>query len=208
MTNNRKIELTEDFVRQRMIGYDSGHDWWHIVRVRRLALYINEREFFSDPLTLEIAACLHDLVDSKFTEGKTEQAVSEIAGFLNRSGMSGISARVLEVIGNVSFSRKDKSGNLNDPVLLILQDADRLDAMGAIGIARAFNYGGFRNNGIYIPDDDDPAKESCTISHFYSKLLRLKDLMNTATGRSIAIERHAFLENYLRQFLAEWQFAT
>ncbi len=208
MTDNRKIELTEKFVRQRIGGYDSGHDWWHIVRVRNLALYINQREFFSDPLTLEIAACLHDLVDSKFTEDKTAQVVSEISGFLNASGMSGISSHVLELIGNVSFSKKDKSGNQNDPVLLILQDADRLDAIGAIGIARAFNYGGFRNNAIFIPDNNDPGKEMCTIAHFYSKLLKLKDLMNTATGRTIAGERHAYLESYLRQFHDEWQFAT
>jgi uncharacterized protein len=111
---------------------------------------------------------------------------------------------VIQVIRNVSFSKKNPSGNLTDPVLLILQDADRLDAIGAIGVARAFNYGGFRNNVIYDPDIEH--RTPSTISHFYEKLLVLKYRMNTLTAKRLAVERHEFLEIFLKQFYKEWEF--
>jgi uncharacterized protein len=140
-----------------------------------------------------------------------------IMEFLDKIGLTEIKEQVIEIIRNVSFSNKNPSGNLNDPVLLIIQDADRLDAIGAIGIARAFNYGGFRNNIIYDPDLDlsrDVLKEnqtdgtSSTISHFYEKLLVLKYRMNTLTAKRLAIERHDFLEIFLKQFYKEWEFGT
>ena len=131
-----------------------------------------------------------------------------IGEFFGTSGMEDIRDQVIEVIKNGSFSNKFPSGNLTDPVLQIIQDADRLDAIGAIGIARAFNYGGFINNAIYIPGDQTKEKIASTIGHFYDKLLRLKDMMNTVTGRLIAEERNQFMEKFLEQFYKEWEFGT
>lgn len=204
MNREKVIKMTEEFVRQNMEGYDSGHDWWHIERVRRMALYINEQESIADPLTLEIAALLHDSVDSKFKRDDTEKGYSMIGVFMDKSGLKDIKEQVIEVIRNVSFSNKNPSGNITDPVLLIIQDADRLDAIGAIGVARAFNYGGFRNNIIYNPDTKQHSPS--TISHFYEKLLVLRYRMNTVTAQKLAIERHDFLEIFLKQFYKEWEF--
>jgi uncharacterized protein len=208
MNRNEVILMTEEFVRQRMKDYDSGHDWWHIERVRRIAKFINEQEALADPFMLDIAVLLHDTADSKFAGNDIGQGYALIEDFMNKAGLAQINNQVIEVITNVSFSKKNSSGNLNDPVLLILQDADRLDAIGAIGIARAFNYGGFRNNSIYIPVNQSTIKVQSTIGHFYDKLLKLKDMMNTHTGQMIAEERHLFLEKYLEQFYKEWEFGT
>ena len=208
MNRNEIILMTEEFVRQRMNGYDSGHDWWHIERVRRIAKFINEQEALADPFTLEIAALLHDSADSKFAGNDIGDGYATIEEFLINAGLNEIKDQVMEVILNVSFSKKNPSGNLTDPVLVILQDADRIDAIGAIGIARAFNYGGFRNNAIYVPDDKPHSNVHSTIGHFYEKLLKLKDMMNTSTGRRMAEERHLYLENYLKQFYKEWNADT
>ena len=196
--------MTEEFVRQRMAGYDSGHDWWHIERVRRIAKFINEKEALADPFTLEIAAILHDSADSKFTGNDYGDGYALIEEFMINTGLKEMKDHVIEVIRNVSFSKKNPSGNLNDPVLLILQDADRIDAIGAIGIARAFNYGGFRNNAIYDPEEEH--RTPSTISHFYDKLLILKYRMNTLTAKRLAADRHEFLEVFLKQFYKEWEF--
>lgn len=204
MNRSEIILMTEEFVRQRMKDYDSGHDWLHIERVRRIAKFINEREAIADPFTLDIAALLHDSADSKFTGNNILDGYATIEEFLINAGLNEIKEQVMEVIVNVSFSKKNPSGNLTDPVLLILQDADRIDAIGAIGIARAFNYGGFRNNAIYVPDDKSNNNVQSTIGHFYDKLLKLKDMMNTSTGRKMAEERHLYLEKFLEQFYKEW----
>jgi uncharacterized protein len=190
-----------------MKEYDSGHDWWHIVRVRKLASFINGMEALASPFLVDVAALLHDVADSKFAGDDIEKQYSLIGEFLTKNEMSEISDQVLTVIRNISYSNKKKPVNNDDPLLWIIQDADRLDAIGAIGIARAFNYGGFRNNPIYIPDvENNPGKS--TIGHFYEKLLKLKDLMNTPTGRAIAGERHKILELFLEQFYNEWNFIT
>jgi uncharacterized protein len=154
MNKNDQISATEEFVKQNMKGYDSGHDWWHIYRVRKLALFINEKEDLEDPFIVEIAALLHDTADSKFAEGNSEPGYSMISDFMDEIEMSEIRDHVLSVIRNISFSNTKKSGNHSDPLLWVVQDADRLDAIGAIGIARAFNYGGFRNNPIYTPYEE------------------------------------------------------
>jgi uncharacterized protein len=203
MSNTEKIKLTEEFVRNSMEGYDSGHDWFHVDRVRRIALYINSCEQMADPFIVEVAALLHDVVDSKFIKHGEVDRMNELTEFLDKSYMGDIMEQIIHVIKNVSFSKKNKSGNIDDPVLLIIQDADRIDALGAIGIARAFNYGGFRGNTIFNPENE---KSPTTIGHFYEKLLKLKDLMNTSTGKKLAIERHSFLERYLEQFYSEWDF--
>src|SRR5674476_204435 len=162
MNRDEQISLTEEFVRQNLKGYDSGHDWWHIVRVRKLASFINDMELLADPFTVDIAALLHDTADSKFAGGDNEQNYLRIRDFLDSKGMSDIRDQVIHVIKNVSFSSKHKKDNPDDPLLCVVQDADRLDAIGAIGVARAFNYGGFRNNKIYNPDiisSDESVKE-------------------------------------------------
>jgi uncharacterized protein len=206
MNREEIIKLTEEFVKQNLKGYDSGHDWWHIERVRTIAKFINEQEAIADPFTLEIAVLLHDSADAKFAGDDIEKGYALIGEFMDNAGLKEIKVQVLEVIRNVSFSKKNPSGNLSDPVLLILQDADRLDAIGAIGVARAFNYGGFRNNVIYDPDVEH--RTPSTISHFYEKLLVLKYRMNTLTAKRLAVERHEFLEVFLKQFYKEWEFGT
>jgi uncharacterized protein len=217
MNRNKQILLTEEFVKQNLQGYDSGHDWWHIVRVRKLALFINEMELLADPFTVDITALLHDTADSKFTDKKSDNGYKLISDFMNKCGMSEIRDHVLSVIKNISFSNKNKMEIPDDPLLWVIQDADRLDAIGAIGVARAFNYGGFRNNKIYDPDVIDSENEekgisksgtSSTISHFYEKLLLLKYRMNTLTAKRLAAERHEFLEVFLKQFYNEWNFAV
>jgi uncharacterized protein len=216
MNRNDIILLTEEFVRQNLKGYDSGHDWWHIDRVRKLALFINKEETLADPFLVEITALLHDLADSKFADENSEQGYLLISDFMDKCGMSEIRDQVLHVIKNVSYSIKNKSGDQDDQLLWVIQDADRLDAIGAIGIARAFNYGGFINNIIYYPDvilsgDSSKGKDqkatSSTINHFYEKLLLLKYRMNTLTAKRLAEERHDFLEAFLKQFYKEWDFA-
>ena len=216
MNRNDQISLTEDFVKQNMKGYDSGHDWWHVDRVRRVALFINKMEELADPFIVEITALLHDTADSKFAQGNSELGYSLIDEFMENTEMEDIKEHVINVIKSVSFSSKHKSGLIDDHLLWVIQDADRLDALGAIGIARAFNYGGFRNNKIYDPkviNNGDPSSESgiqgtaSTISHFYEKLLLLKYRMNTLTGKKLATDRHEFLEIFLKQFYPEWNFS-
>jgi uncharacterized protein len=213
MDNNILISEAENFIRQCIRDYDSGHDWWHIDRVRKLSLFINVQEATADPLALEIAALLHDAVDSKFPGNNLEQ----VEKFLDCPGLIEIKEKVLTVIRNVSFSNKAQSGEVVLPELLIIQDADRLDAMGAIGIARAFNYGGFINNVIYNPDvttvmgiesDNHSNGSSSTIGHFYDKLLLLKYRLNTLTAKRLAAERHDFMETFLKQFYQEWYFVS
>ena len=206
MSRDEVIKMTEEFVKQNFEGYDSGHDWWHIERVRSIARFINEQEETADPLILDIAVLLHDSADSKFAGDNIENSYAKIGEFIDNAGLTKIKDQVIEVIRNVSFSKKNPSGNLADPILLILQDADRLDAIGAIGVARAFNYGGFRNNIIYNPDIDRHIPS--TIGHFYEKLLLLKYRMNTLTAKKLAVERHEFLEIFLKQFYKEWEFGT
>ncbi|MEI6049372.1 MAG: HD domain-containing protein [Bacteroidota bacterium] len=206
MNRDKAIKMAEEFVRQNLKGYDSGHDWWHIERVRRIAKFINDQEVIADPFTLDVAVLLHDVADSKFAGDDKENGYAMIGEFMDNAGLNEIKDQVIEVIRNVSFSNKNPGGNLSDPLLHVLQDADRLDAIGAIGIARAFNYGGFRNNIIYSPDVDQLIPS--TISHFYEKLLVLKYRMNTLTAKRLAIERHEFLEIFLKQFYKEWEFGT
>lgn len=208
MDRIRQISATEDFVKQRISGYDSGHDWWHIERVRKLAKYINERELLVDPFTLDIAVLLHDTADSKFNKDNQENGYKILEEFMRSVGLDEVIDQVINAIRSVSFSNKKSFCGEKDPLLMVLQDADRLDAIGAIGIARAFNYGGFRNNAIYIPGEISDGKSKSTIGHFYDKLLKLKDLMNTETGRKLAEERHLYLENFLKQFYSDWDFGV
>jgi uncharacterized protein len=174
-------------------------------------------EELADPFIVEVTVLLHDTADSKFSGENSENGYFLITDFMDKAGMKEIRDQVLNVIKNVSFSSKNKTGITDDPLLWVVQDADRLDAIGAIGIARAFNYGGFRNNIIFNPEiiiSEDSLKGyhqtgiSSTISHFYEKLLLLKYRMNTLTAKRMATERHEFLEIFLKQFYKEWDFGT
>ena len=210
MNKSEQILKTEEFVKANMKGYDSGHDWWHIVRVRNLARFINEMEQLADPFIVEITALLHDTADSKFSDD-SENGYILINDFMDSIGLTGIRVQVINVIKHISFSGKSTT-ELDDPLLYIVQDADRLDAIGAIGVARAFNYGGFRNNKLYDPEVISQTGSvhgtSSTISHFYEKLLLLKYRMNTLTAKKLASERHEFLEIFLKEFYKEWEFGS
>lgn len=211
MNNEQEIIAgTTEFVREALKGHDSGHGWLHIERVVRLALHIHDREQRGNRFTIELGALMHDVGDHKFA---LHDGPAEIRRVLE--GFS-VDREIIEaVVGineNISFS-KGKRISAPSPELEIVQDADRLDAMGAIGIARAFNYGGFKGNEIYDPRErlSDPpllsasrSQSVSTVHHFYDKLLLLKDLMNTKTGRKLAEERHDFMVRYLDQFFREW----
>ncbi|HEX2974766.1 MAG TPA: HD domain-containing protein [Bacteroidales bacterium] len=192
----------EQFAKAKMEGYDGGHDWLHIERVRNLARTINNEEGIADDFLLDLAAIIHDVNDSKFRI--SGDGYSALESFLEDNGLSEVKTRIIDIIKNISFSNKNKTGDVADPLLMVLQDADRLDALGAIGIARAFSYGGFRNNPIYIPNGEAGGREGTTIHHFYEKLLKLKDMMNTSTGKRIAEERHTRMKVFLEQFYSEW----
>jgi uncharacterized protein len=204
------IREVADYVREAVEKHDSGHGWSHIERVVRLALHIREIEQRGDRFIIELGALLHDIGDHKFS---VHDGPAEICRVLGSMGVpASIIREVVSINENISFS-KGKHNISKSIELQIVQDADRLDAMGAIGIARAFNYGGFRGNEIYDPHVGlnsspghmtDSARSVSTVNHFYDKLLLLRDLMNTQTGRKLADERHDFMVRYLEQFFREW----
>lgn len=202
MNKDGIIKRAEDFAKDRMKNFDPGHDWWHVLRVRRLAEHINIVEKSADPFILDIAAILHDVSDSKFN--KDNGSYEDIRRFLISAGLKESENQVINAISNISFSNRNPVGDLKDPVFRILQDADRLDAIGAIGVARAFSYGSYKGNKLYEPSDNRMGNQGTTIHHFYDKLLKLKDLMNTDAGKELASERHRFLEIFLKQFYEEW----
>jgi uncharacterized protein len=211
MNNEQRIlSGVTEFVREALQGHDSGHGWLHIERVVRLALHIHEREHRGDRFIIELGALMHDIGDHKFA---MHDGPAEIRKVLAGMGVDGqVIEEVVLINEEISFS-KGKKPAPEKIELQIVQDADRLDAMGAIGIARAFNYGGFRGNEIYDPRErlSDPPLLSAsrkssvsTVHHFYDKLLMLREMMNTATGRKLAGERHDFMVRYLEQFFREW----
>ncbi|HNX67395.1 MAG TPA: HD domain-containing protein [Bacteroidales bacterium] len=208
--DDKRLGRIADYVKKEICGYDSGHDWHHINRVLNVSLYIHNNEHTGDFLTIVLGALMHDVGDRKFGIGEKHD---EIETILSEAGFKqSVIEAVIDINRNISFSSSDKKIEKSDE-LMIVQDADRLDAIGAIGIARAFNYGGFKNRVIYDPDYEPLAigdmnayrkSTSPTINHFYEKLLLLKDMMNTKTGRKLAEERHNFMELFLQQFYREW----
>ena len=207
------IEKTIEFVKQELQHAEAGHDWWHIERVWKSAKAIAKEENV-DLLVVEFAALLHDIADAKFHGGDEEIGPQKAGNFLNSIAVDeALIIHVQEIIRNMSFKSSLGAINFSSPEMLVVQDADRLDAIGAIGIARAFTYGGFKNRELYNPAIKPVVEQSKeayknttapTINHFYEKLLLLKDKMNTETGKRIAQERHAFMEAYLEQFYGEW----
>ena len=214
MTNQEIITKTEDFVRKALKDAEGGHDWWHIHRVRNNAMKIAASEP-GDKIIIELGALLHDIADAKFHDGDETIGPRKAEEFLKTIGLDiEIINHLKNIIKHISFKGGNFTQDFHSPELAILQDADRLDAIGAIGIARAFNYGGFKNRAIYDPAikaDLEMSREAYkksaapTINHFYEKLLLLKDKMNTATGKKMAEERHAFMLLYLEQFYREWE---
>ena len=206
-------DATESFVKRELAGAEGGHDWWHIHRVWRLARHIASLEA-ADGLVVELAALLHDIADSKFHHGDEEAGPAKAAAFLQTQPVAQHTAEhVVNIVRHISFKGGNEQRGFYSPELGIVQDADRLDALGAVGIARAFNYGGFKHRAMYDPaiapnlhmtKEEYKNSSAPTINHFYEKLLLLKDRMNTATGKRLAEERHRFMENWLSQFYREW----
>lgn len=208
------IDQTIQFVKITLADAEAGHDWFHIERVYKMAQTINAIEK-GDPLIVALAALLHDIADSKFNNGDEEIGPRKAGEFLTQIEVDpAIILHVQEIIRNLSYKASLGTITFASKELDIVQDADRLDAIGAIGIARAFTYGGYKNRVLYDPaikPNLNMSKEEYknttapTINHFYEKLLLLKDLMKTHAGQSIAQERHQFMLTYLEQFYQEWE---
>lgn len=211
---NEILEQTIAFVKKTLAGAEAGHDWFHIERVYKNALLINEAEK-GDELIVALAALLHDIADPKFNNGDEEIGPKMAGDFLTQLSLDPLQIEhVQQIIRNLSYKASLGTVTFKSKELDIVQDADRLDAIGAIGIARAFTYGGYKNRVLYDPEiapDLNMSKEvyknstAPTINHFYEKLLRLKDLMKTNTGKEIAAQRHDFMLVYLDHFYKEWE---
>ena len=207
------INNTILFVKNPLAHAEGGHDWFHIERVYKNALLIAEEEE-CDLTVVKLAALLHDIADSKFHGGDESVGPKTARTFLESQNVSeAIISHVIAIIENISFKGGNFEKDFHSKELEIIQDADRLDAIGAIGIARTFNYGGFKNRPLYNPNiqpnlnmskEEYKNSESPTLNHFYEKLLLLKDKMNTETGKKIAQKRHDFMVTILSQFYAEW----
>lgn len=207
------INKTIQLVKEKLEGTESGHDWFHIERVWKLSLKIQEKEG-GDKLIIELAALLHDIADPKFHNGDETIATKIVTEFLTEQKVDQeIIDKVIFIIENMSFKNRNDAPKDLPLELKIVQDADRLDAIGAIGIARTFNFGGYKNNLMYHPDIQPKLEQSkeeykksngTTINHFYEKLLLLKDLLNTKTAKEIAEHRHQFMLQFLEEFYKEW----
>lgn len=214
MNNSELINKTIAFVKEKLNDAEGGHDWFHIERVYKNALLI-AKDTNCDKTVVELGVLLHDIADSKFHDGDETIGPKTARLFLESHNVSeDIIQHVVNIIENISYKGGNFEKKFSSIELDIVQDADRLDAIGAIGVARAFNYGGFKNRALYDPEIapvTDMTKEEYkknnapTINHFYEKLLLLKDKMNTEKGKQIAAERHGFMESFLAQFYAEWE---
>ena len=214
MNKEQIILNTIDFVKETLEGAEGGHDWFHIERVYKNALLISENEKV-DRFTVQLGALLHDIADAKFYNGDESIGPKKAREFLKKQYVDeDIIIHIENIILFISYkSSLDTSKKFTSPELDVIQDADRLDAIGAIGIARCFNYGGFKNRSLYDPAIEpnlemtkEQYKKSTTptINHFYEKLLLLKDKMNTKTGQLLAKDRHRYMEGFLQQFYEEW----
>ncbi|MGW9684766.1 HD domain-containing protein [Flagellimonas sp. 2504JD1-5] len=214
MAEENIVEKTINFVKQTLKGAEGGHDWFHTQRVFNNAKQIAQIEEV-DTLVIKLAALLHDIADPKFHNGDESVGPRLAQQFLqNQNVESDTTKHIVNIIKYMSFKNSLEPGEkFNSLELQVVQDADRLDAIGAIGIARTFNYGGFKNRELYNPDihpqmnmskEEYKNSNAPTINHFYEKLLLLKDKMNTETGRKLAEQRHQFMLDYLEQFYKEW----
>lgn len=214
MTTQHIINHTITFVQNTLKDAEGGHDWFHIERVYKNTLLIAKDEDVDD-LVVALGALLHDIADSKFHNGDESVGPKVASDFLKSQDVDeDVIAHVVQIIKNISFKGGRVERTFSSKELDVVQDADRLDALGAIGVARTFNYGGFKNRAIYNPSiapnlemtkEEYKASTAPTINHFYEKLLLLKDKMNTETGKQLAQQRHEFMELYLEQFYKEWE---
>lgn len=207
------IQKTADYIKEEFSGDSSGHDWWHIYRVWKNAITICNHEQ-ADLFIVQLAALLHDLDDWKFNEAEDETPHRARAWMESCGVDSPIIEKVCEIIMSISFKGANVENKMKSLEGFIVQDADRLDAIGAIGIGRAFAYGGYKNRPMYDPEsapqmhatfEQYKNSRSATINHFYEKLLLLKDMMNTATAKRIAEQRHEVMLRFLDQFMNEWE---
>jgi len=214
MNKHLIIANTISFVKETLKGAEGGHDWFHIERVLKNAILISKTEKV-DHFIVQLGALLHDIADAKFYDGDETVGPRIARDFLEKQHVHESEIVHIENIINFISYKSSLSGEklFSSPELQVIQDADRLDAIGAIGIARCFNYGGFKNRALYDPEitpkldmtKEEYKKSSApTINHFYEKLLLLKDKMNTATGKQIAVNRHKYMEGFLTQFYGEW----
>lgn len=211
---NDIIADTVLFVKKQLTGAEGGHDWFHIERVYRNALLI-AADVNCDLLVVKLAALLHDIADSKFHNGDETVGPKRATEFLQLKQVdSNTIEHVVKIIENISFKGGNVIQNFDSVELQIVQDADRLDAIGAVGIARAFNYGGFKGRALYDPEikprfemnrEEYKKSDGPTVNHFYEKLLKLSSKMNTDSAKQIAAQRHEFLELFLTQFYDEWE---
>lgn len=207
------IQNTASYVQRTLQNAESGHDWWHILRVWNNAKLIAQSEP-ANLFVVELAALLHDIADSKFHDGNEDIGPQTAAAFLQSQSVDAeVINHVANIIRHISFKASFDAPGFYSPELAVVQDADRLDAIGAIGIARAFTYGGFKGRELYNPNIEPnlnmskaeyKASTAPTINHFYEKLLLLKDKMNTPTAKHLAQARHQYMKDYLDQFDAEW----
>jgi uncharacterized protein len=214
MNKDQIISNTVSFVKETLKNAEGGHDWFHILRVWNNAKLIAKNEQV-DIFIVELGALLHDIADSKFNNGDETVGPKVAREFLESEKVPNeIILHIENIITNISYKGGNFQQNFTSPELDVIQDADRLDAIGAVGIARCFNYGGFKNRQLYNPEiapnlsmtkEEYKNSDSPTINHFYEKLLLLKDKMNTVSGKKIAKERHQYMENFLQQFYNEWE---
>ena len=214
MQHSYIISKTTDFVKSELEGAEGGHDWWHIYRVWKTAIVIAKEESV-DLLVVELGALLHDIADAKFHNGDETVGPKKARVFLEGLQVEeAVIAHVIKIIENISFKGGSHGMDFYSDELAVVRDADRLDAIGAIGIARTFNYGGFKNRAIYNPEiapnlhmtkEEYKNSTAPTINHFYEKLLLLKDRMHTESGKRLAAQRHQVMEDFLTQFYKEWE---
>lgn len=207
------IDNTVEFVKSALKGAEGGHDWWHTQRVWKTAQNMAKKEN-ADSFIVELGALLHDIADSKFHDGNEDIGPQLAREFLEMQRVeTAVIDQVEQIIRNISYKNSLSGNNYHSPEFDIVQDADRLDAIGAIGIARTFNYGGHIHAEMFNPEiqprkdlseTEYKSSRSPTLNHFYEKLLLLKDKMNTQTGKKLAENRHFFMEKYLIQFYKEW----
>ena len=214
MNNPDLINNTILFVKEKLDNAEGGHDWFHIERVFKNSVLISKNEV-CDTTVVKLGALLHDIADSKFHDGDETVGPRIAREFLESENVDEETIiHVVNIIDNISYKGGNFEKKFSSIELDVVQDADRLDAIGAIGIARTFNYGGFKNRAIYNPKiapnssmtkEEYKTNDAPTLNHFYEKLLLLKDKMNTVTGKQIAQERHRYMEGFLAQFYAEWE---
>lgn len=214
MTEQVVINKTISFVKKELEHAEGGHDWWHVKRVYNVAKIIAATEPVNN-FIVELSALLHDIADAKFHGGDENIGPKKAVEFLDGLSVEkNIVVHIGKIIKNISFKGGNFTQQFFSPELAVVQDADRLDALGAIGIARAFNYGGFKNRQMYDPSikpelnmtkDEYKKSSTPTINHFYEKLLLLKDRMNTKTGKELAEKRHVYMQSFLEQFYDEWE---